>query len=85
MFGIFCVPFLGSFWQLVHSIVTVGVGRFVLFQFLACLLYSSSSSCCVISQDFRKTAQNWYINTYKIHLKFNTTENFEKSVTILFV
>ena len=33
------------------------------------------------SQDFRKTAQNWYINTYKIQLKLNITENLEKSVT----
>jgi len=29
------------------------------------------------SQDFRKTAQNWYINTYKIHPNPNITENFE--------
>ena len=54
VFWIFCVPFLGSFWQLVQSIVTVGVGRFVLFQFLACLLYSSSSSCCVIVRILEK-------------------------------
>ena len=44
-----------------------------------------SSSFCYVSQDFRKTAQNWYINTYKIHLKFNTTENFEKFVIIILV
>ena len=50
VFGIFCVPFLGSFWQLVHSIVTVGVGRLVLFQFLACLLYSSFHLHLVVLQ-----------------------------------
>ena len=49
MFGIFCVPFLGSFWQLVHSIVTVGVGRLVVFQFVACILYSPMVSNKAIS------------------------------------